>query len=148
MKAVRHIGIVVGDMERSLGFYRDLLGLKVFRVMDEAGDYLDKMLALSEVQVKTVKLAADSGETLVELLAFASHQGGRHSKRRIYSIGPTHIAFTVDNLDSLYQRLMQAGLSFYSPPQRSPDGYAKVAFCEDPDGTPIELVEVLDVEHK
>ena len=50
---------------------------------------------------------------------------------------------TVDNLDETYNRLVEAGVYFNSPPQLSPDGFAKVTFCKDPDGSLIELVEEL-----
>ena len=42
-----------------------------------------------------------------------------------------------------YNRLVEAGVYFNSPPQLSPDGFAKVTFCKDPDGSLIELVEEL-----
>lgn len=144
MKAVRHFGIVVSDMERSLRFYRDLLGLKVVRVMDESGEYIDNMLSLQNVRVATVKMSANSGSTLIELLEFNSRPRETPEKREVYSIGPSHVAFTVDDLDVVYRRLSQAGVRFNAPPQLSPDGYAKVTFCQDPDGTLVELVEVLD----
>ncbi len=144
MRAVRHFGIVVSDLERSLRFYRDLLGLKVVRIMDESGEYIDNMLALQNVQVTTVKMSADSGSTLVELLELKSHPCQTRGDREVYSVGPSHVAFTVYGLDALYQRLSQAGVRFHAPPQLSPDGYAKVTFCQDPDGTLVELVEVLD----
>ena len=147
MKAVRHFGIVVSDMERSLRFYRDLLGLKAVRVMDESGEYLDNMLSLQNVRVTTVKMSADSGSTVVELLEFKSHRPEEPAKHEVYSIGPSHIAFTVDDLDAVYRRLSETGVRFNAPPQLSLDGYAKVTFCQDPDGMPIELVEVLKVEH-
>lgn len=147
MKAVRHFGIVVSDMERSLHFYRDLLGLKVVWVMDESGEYIDNMLSLQNVRVATVKMSANSGSTLIELLEFNSHPRETPSKREVYTIGPSHVAFTVDDLDVVYRRLSQAGIRFNAPPQLSPDGYAKVTFCQDPDGTLVELVEVLEAEH-
>lgn len=148
VKAVRHIGMVVSDMERSLRFYRDLLGLKVMRVMNEAGAYIDNMLSLEGVQVTTVKLSADSGSALIELLEFNSHPREAPTKREIFSLGPSHVAFTVDDLSVVYRRLSQAGVCFNAPPQLSPDGYAKVTFCQDPDGTLIELVEVLEAGHQ
>ena len=147
MKAVRHFGIVVSDMERSLRFYRDLLGLKVVREMEESGEYIDNMLSLQNGRVTTVKMSADIGSTLVELLEFKSHPRQPHGDHEVCSVGPSHVAFTVDNLDAVYRRLSQAGVPFNAPPQLSPDGYAKVTFCKDPDGTPIELVEVLEAEH-
>jgi catechol 2,3-dioxygenase-like lactoylglutathione lyase family enzyme len=139
---VRHTGIVVTDLERSLHFYRDLLGLRVVRSMQEAGAYLDNMLGLKDVQVTTVKLAAGSAPTLVELLKFTSHVEAQ-SMRTAYTPGPTHIAFTVEDLDLVYANLTRNGVRFNAPPQLSPDGYAKVTFCHDPDGALIELVQVM-----
>jgi len=144
VKAIRHFGIVVSDMERSLQFYRDLLGLKVEKTAEESGEYIDNMLSLPNVRVTTVKLSAESGSTLVELLNFKSYSQKRPGKRQVYSLGPSHIAFTVDDLDALYRRLSQAGIYFNAPPQLSPDDYAKVTFCHDPDGNLVELVEVLE----
>ena len=54
-------------MENSLKFYRDLLGLKIIRDMDEHGNYIDNMLSLDNVQVRTIKKSADIGNTLIEL---------------------------------------------------------------------------------
>ena len=47
------------------------------------------------------------------------------------------------SLEDTYKKLGSAGVLFTSPPQISPNGFAKVAFCADPDGTLIELVEEL-----
>ena len=85
-------------MENSLKFYRDLLGLKIIRDMNEHGDYIDSMLSLDNVQVRTVKLSADIGNTLIELLDFKSHTDDEI--RNFYTIGASHVALTVDNLDS------------------------------------------------
>ena len=142
IKEVRHIGIVVNNIENSLKFYRDLLGLKIIKDMDEQGVYIDNMLSLDNVQVRTVKLSADTGNTLIELLDFKSHND--NEVRNFYTIGASHIALTVDNLEDLYKHLSANNIKFNAPPQKSPDGIVKVTFCNDPDGTPIELVEIID----
>jgi catechol 2,3-dioxygenase-like lactoylglutathione lyase family enzyme len=142
-RAVRHAGIVVEDLDRALRFYRDLLGLRVVRTMEESGAYLDRMLGLTDARVTTVKLAADDGPMQVELLRFTSHVDGDVSKPPLYAVGPSHVAFTVGDLDRAYKELSEAGVPFNAPPQLSPDGYAKVTYCYDPDGTAVELVEVL-----
>ena len=134
-------------MEQSLHFYRDLLGLTIIREMDESGQYLDNMLSLKDAKVKTVKLSAESGITLVELIEFKSHRSENQS-RKIYDKGASHIAFTVNNLDECYEILRKDGVKFNAPPQLSPDGYAKVTFCYDPDRTPVELVEVVGISTK
>ena len=129
-------------MENSLKFYQDLLGLKIIKDMDEQGGYINNMLSLDGVQVRTVKLSAGMGNTLIELLDFKSHND--NEIRNFYTIGASHVALTVDNLEELYKTLSKNNVKFNAPPQKSPDGLVKVTFCNDPDGTPIELVEIID----
>ena len=142
IKEIRHTGIVVSDMKKSLEFYQDFLGLKIIRDMNEEGSYLDNMLSLKNVKVRTVKLGLSKQNTLVELLEFHSHKDD--DIRNFYTIGTSHIAFTVENLEKLYSELSEKNVLFNAPPQKSPDGLVKVTFCKDPDGTPIELVEMLN----
>ena len=141
IKATRHTGLVVQDLERSLKFYRDLLGLKVWKRQLEGGSYIDTVVAIPGVQVEWVKLQIPDG-SLLELLQYHSHPdqvnihnypANRH--------GCSHIAFTVDNLEAIYQELCHQKIHCNSPPQLSPEGQAKVLYCHDPDGIILELVE-------
>lgn len=141
IKNVRHTGIVVKELKASIHFYRDLLGFKVTKEMDECGNFIDNISALRGIKVKTVKMVAPDGQ-MIELLYYSSHVR-EQNRREICDIGIAHIAFTVDNLDSEYNRLKEEDILFNSPPQVSPDKYAKVTFCRAPEGTFIELVEVL-----
>ena len=143
MKAIRHFGMVVRDIEASLHFYRDLLGLKIQRDILEEGEFIDTILKLKDVQVRTVKMASDNGETLVELLEYGSHKGNKIENYQIFDLGASHIAFTVENVEAEYHRLLSEGITFTCLPRVSPDKKAKVTFCFDPDGVPVELVEVL-----
>lgn len=143
IKSIRHSGIVVKDIEKSLRFYRDLLGLKVESYNEEKGDYIDNLLSLENTCVITVKLSADTGSTLIELLEFKSHPDNTLSKRSLYTLGPSHVAFTVYDVDILYEKLKNAGIFFNSPPLNSPDGKARVIFCKDPDDNYLEFVQIL-----
>lgn len=136
------MGIVVSDMERSLKFYRNLLGLKVVKDFSEKGDYIDSILGLSGVNLRMVKLVTDDG-SMIELLQYLSHPNQPPIKSEICDLGCSHVAFAVDNLYEEYKRLSENGIKFNCSPYISPDGYAKVTFCHDPDGISIELVEVL-----
>jgi len=142
MKNIRHFGIVVTDIEKSLEFYRDTLGFKIKIDALEEGKFIDAILGLKGVKVRTVKMAADDGN-LIELLWYQSHKGKKIENKEIFDIGASHPAFTVENLDDEYKRLKEKGVKFIFSPQISPNGKAKVAFCYDPDGVPIELVEEL-----
>lgn len=143
VRAVRHAGVSVTDMERSLHFYRDLLGLAVLVLANEHGAVLEEVLGFPDVRVTTAKLGAPEGVTLVELLRYDNPRAGAAAAGDVHEIGASHIALTVDDLDDLYGTLSKAGVPFRSPPRVSPDGRAKLAFCADPDGTAIELVEPL-----
>ena len=143
MKNMRHFGIVVQDVAESLHFYRDLLGLEIKRDMQEEGEFIDTILGLKNVRVRTVKMISKNGEALLELLEYASHKGKKRENDEIFDLGASHVAFTVEDVDQEYKRLRAQGVSFICEPQISPDGKAKVTFCYDPDGVPVELVQEL-----
>lgn len=138
----RHFGIVVADLERSLAFYGGLLGFAVARRMEEEGPFIDAVLGLPATRVTTVKLEAEPGGVQIELLHFHSHPDPAPRPPQPWSVGPTHMAFTVTGLPDLYRRLSAAGTTFTTPPRLSVDGRALVTFCRDPDGTLLELVEL------
>ena len=119
--------------------------MKIFKVAKEAGSYLDNMLDLKNADVTTVKLTGEQGSASIELLEFKSPHPRKDVDRKMYDVGPTHVAFTVENVETLHETLLNAGIYCTAVPQLSPDGKAKVTFCRDPDGTAIELVQVLDV---
>jgi len=138
---IRHTGIVVDDLDASLDFYTNKLGFVISKRMDEYGDFIDNILGIKNVNVTTVKMILNDG-AMIELLDFKSHKNAI-SNKQINDLGPTHVAFTVDDVDKMYSQLAIHGTEFIAEPQVSPDGYAKVAFCKAPEGTYIELVELL-----
>jgi len=141
IKEIRHTGIVVDDLEKSLWFYKEKMGFKVFKHMDESGNFIDNILGMDKISVTTVKMILGHGQ-MIELLDFSSHKKNI-LQRSINDIGPTHLAFTVDNIDVIYDDFLNDGVEFISTPKVSEDGGVKVVFCKAPEGTYIELVELL-----
>jgi len=141
MLNIRHTGIVVSNIEKSIDFYENL-GFIIQKDMLESGDYIDNFSDLKDVQVRTVKMSLENGD-MIELLWYKSHPEKPDMERKITQIGCSHFALTVSDLNRVYDRMREDGVVFNSAPQYSPDGYAKVTFCKDPDGSLIELVEVL-----
>lgn len=140
---LRHVGITVTDLQRSINFYRDLFGFSIVKEMDESGEHIDNFSGLKDVDVRTVKMSDDK-DGLIELLYYRSHPG-LNVYRDITNIGCSHFALTVDDLSSLYYELIKNDVDVLCEPQYSPDGFVKLTFCKDPDGTLIELVEELNV---
>lgn len=141
IERLRHTGIVVIDLDESLQFYTQKMGFVISKRMDESGSFIDKILGFDNLNITTVKMTLHEGQ-MIELLDFKAHKTKPLSKR-INDIGPTHLAFTVSNVDDVYEDFSNDGIEFISVPTISPDGYAKVAFCRAPEGTYIELVELI-----
>lgn len=141
--AIRHVGLVVADLELSLKFWCDGMGFMVSRQMEESGPHIDAMMGLKGVRVTTAKLAAPDG-SLLELLCFHSHPDNPRWSGTPYSTGFTHIALTVKDLDETLRRLKHFGTSIPAQPQWSPDGQAKVIYATGPEGVLLELVEVIE----
>ena len=141
IKEIRHTGIVVDDLKKSLWFYKEKMGFKLFKHMDESGHFIDKILGIRNIKVTTVKMTLGNGQ-MIELLDFSSHKKDI-LQRSVNDIGPTHLAFTVDNIDEIYDDFLHDGIEFISTPKVSEDGNVKVVFCKAPEGTYIELVELL-----
>lgn len=139
---VRHAGIVVSDMNVSRRFYCDLLGMEVWADFRDDSEYVRAVTGVPGADIWMIKLrAADGGS--IELLQYHSHPQPVPPPRRSCDVGVNHVALQVDNLDALHHKLHQAGIAFNGPPRVSSDGGAKVAYCRDPEGVIIELVEIL-----
>ena len=144
MYSVRHVGITVTNMEKSLELYRDYFGLEVVWDEIEQGEFIDGLSGIKDIKVRTVKMK-DSKGGMIELLEYKSHPEKNHQnfEEKITKIGVSHFAVTVKDLDKTHDELIDLGLKFNEKPQVSPDGGAKVCFCRDIGGTLIELVEEL-----
>ena len=142
IQSIRHVGIVVADLEKALYFWSKILGLRVYKRMDESGPHIDAMMGLRDVEVTTVKLSDPDG-SMIELLHFHSHPDKKQWLGTPFSTGITHIAFTVTDIDSIFRDLSKEGVSFPAEPQLSPDGAVKVIYASAPDGVLLELVQPL-----
>jgi catechol 2,3-dioxygenase-like lactoylglutathione lyase family enzyme len=101
----RHTGLVVSDLILSLGFYRDLLGFNVCNQAVEEGEYIEKVVGIEGAKLKWAKLKAPDG-SLIELIQYLSHpeQNRPVVNNPSNRPGSSHIAFTVDDIDGLYNR--------------------------------------------
>jgi lactoylglutathione lyase len=142
IKATRHTGLVVRDLERSIDFY-EALGLRLLRRASEKSKFIDAVVGIDNVELEWAKLTADDGH-LVELLQYHSHpQTQAVVPAPSNQLGCSHIAFTVTDVHAACARVAELGGSLVNPPHVAPDGLARVAYCHDPDGILMELVEVL-----
>ena len=138
----RHTGVNVTHVGRSIDFYCDLLGLKLVERRSEQGRYIDALTGLEGVLLHWAKVGSPDG-ILIELVQFASKKHVKAAKPRDYAtIGCNHLCFRVEGIDAMYAKLIEAGVTCHAI-QQDPPGKVRNMVCYDPDGTIIELVEVL-----
>ena len=140
--AIRHTGIVVSDMETSLPFYRDLLGLEPWWDQIEEGPFMEAVTAVSGARVHTVKLKSPDGVS-IELLQYLNTPKPVPRLTNSNDVGCNHVALQVSDLAGLYEKAVAAGIRFNTPPILAGGGKAKVTYCRDPEGVLLELVEIL-----
>src|SRR5438309_10214814 len=122
-KKLLHTRYRVNDLERTVKFYKDVLGL------EEVGRH--KSGRGSEL----VFVKAPGSEELIELCYFPG-SGPVQVQTDL-----THLAFEVDSLAEFGKRLGNHGLKFSDGPHMKPDG-GGIAFVDAPEGYEIELIEL------
>ena len=142
IQTIRHTGIVVSDMQKSLPFYRDLLGMEVWADFCDDSEYVQAVTNLRGAKIWMVKLKAADGSS-IELLQYLSHPLDVPAPPPACAVGCSHVALQVDDIDALHEQLKAAGIRFHAPPTTSSDKTAKVTYCRDPEGVIIELVQLL-----
>lgn len=143
MGMLNHVGVTVSDIERSILFYTELMGLGQPReeVFIISGDWLSQMVLEEDAAAKVAFLPMDG--VVLELLQYVQPVGEPTNTKPNRDAGAMHIALNVADLDATYERLKEK-VAFNSPPQTVPTGPwagSRVAYLRDPDGTPIELVQ-------
>jgi len=129
-----HVCIGVSDMERSIAFYRDVMGMDVVFDVELEGPSMESVTGRSGAKGRMV--GGLIGGAVVELLALGDGPTGKPGTR----IGYTNISFRCDDLDAVYRQALALG----QKPQQEPVdiGGVRMFFVADPDGTPIELIEL------
>ena len=126
-RGIHHVNLAVTDVERSLAFYRELLGPLG---LEEDSRYRSYRGTEEVVYLRY-------GE---QLLGLRPADGGEH---RYYEVGIEHLAFYVDEpdeVDEAYQRCLSMGATVHFPPEddRDIEGHYEL-FVFDPDGIRVEV---------
>lgn len=138
-----HVAITVADMDRSLAFWRDLLGLELLGRGEVAYEHLDHVTGLAGTRIEWAELALPGGR-VIELFRYAAPVGSPVAPAP-NDPGATHLCLRVRDLDTLIERLRGAGVSLRSPaPVEIPTGEWsgwRDIYVHDPDGVVVELSE-------
>lgn len=142
---VHHAGIIVKDLDRSIYFYHDVLGLPFITEPSPwfSGEDLAKGVGVPGAVLRQVCFAA--GSTQVELLEYANREDDHDEAVHQNHLGAMHLALRVEDIVAEKTRLEAAGVNFLSDINIVDDGVLagwRWVYLHDPDGIPVELVEV------
>jgi catechol 2,3-dioxygenase-like lactoylglutathione lyase family enzyme len=131
------VALVVRDIDKSVGFYRDTLGMEEVKQVVVSNEKSAKgRFAGKGFQFRTFRL----GPLALKLVQV---QGAPAETRGLVDThaGVRYLAFVVDDLDSTYKDLLERGVEFASgilPPEPEA-GIGRLVFFRDPDGNLLEL---------
>lgn len=144
LKKVHHHGFTVSDLDASLRFYRDALGLEVVRISERSNlPSYDHILGFRDVKLKVALLSHPTNEFLLELFEYINPKS---EKRKLsnHFVGSSHVAFEVGNIDATYDALVKAGYGAINPPidvVRDGRKVARAMYAQDPDGISVEMFQ-------
>lgn len=150
-RGVSHIAVGVRDMDKSLAFYRDLLGFEVVRdeIQPTRGTVLPALYKDPHDQRRVATLHWKRGKDEA-FLVLSEHSDKPVSGEpiKLDQIGVHHFAFWVEDLPGVYEELKAKGAEFVVPPSKAKtaDGTFHSAFLCDPDGILVQLDELLEEE--
>jgi len=107
--AADHTGFTVSNLERSLAFWRDVLGFELSHRAHQAGEMAAEITGVAGAEIKLAVVKAPGGHK-IELLEYLAPPDRKKSvDLRPCDIGAVHVALTVDNLDAVLDRIAAAG---------------------------------------
>jgi catechol 2,3-dioxygenase-like lactoylglutathione lyase family enzyme len=139
--ALHHTGYTVSDLDRSVAFYRDLLGCEVIASQEKEGGYLAAIVGYPDAHVRMAHLRAPHSDHVIELFQYLAPTPG-HAQSEPRNVGTAHMCFLVDDLDATYRRLRANAVDFVSAPVEIDTGIntgGRALYLRDPDGIPMEL---------
>ena len=138
--SIRHIGLVVNDLNQAVDFWKKVMGFEEFIKLDESGDKIDAMIGLKNINLTTIKMKDKRGE-IIELLKFKSHKDKVSWDGKPYSTGLTHIALNVESVEEIIEKIRFFGIQNSNKIIISEDSSVKVTYVNGPEGLLLELVE-------
>lgn len=139
-----HVSVTCADLDRTLAFYRDLLGVALRARGEEDGSSEFEITGISNPRVRWADLELPHGQVL-ELIEYERPRG-TPVRPEPNDPGATHISLRVRDADAACERLRAAGVSVRSDPVtiHAPGAWngARAFYAADPDGVTVELIQL------
>lgn len=136
MPTPNHIGLTVTDLDASLAFYCDVVGMQLERRYPVAADaWFRDLTENPEAVVEAVMVRL--GSLRLQLVQY--HGGGGPGATGHHVVGGLHLCVEVDDVDATYERVRADGRLHVGPVVRREPYGGRSFYVHDPDGVPVEL---------
>ena len=139
-----HTGITVSNLERSLAFWRDVLGFELSHTAHQTGELAREITGVAGAEIKLAVLRAPGGHKIELLEYVAPPDRKKDVDLRPCDVGSVHVALLVDNLEAVLEGISACGWRAAGKPQilqSGPNAGKRVVYVRDPDGTTIEFMQ-------
>jgi len=138
---ISHIAVCVRDMDKTLAFYRDILGMKIAK--DEIEDTSTGGLTHTYKHHRSTRRTVHIGWGGEPFLVMTSHPGDQADGEpiKLDQVGVSHLSFTVKNLRALADELVAKGVEIAGGLEAFADaqGNVRTFFAFDPDGILVQF---------
>jgi catechol 2,3-dioxygenase-like lactoylglutathione lyase family enzyme len=141
--AADHTGFTVTNLDRSLAFWRDVLGFELSHRAHHTGDLASEVTGVPGAEISLAVLKGHGHK--IELLEYLAPSDRKRADLRPCDVGSVHVAFTVDNLDAVLSTIAASGWSAVGKPQilkTGPNAGKRVVYVRDSDWTTIEFMQL------
>src|ERR1043166_4405867 len=104
-----HTGITVSNLEKSLGFWRDVLGFEFSHTAHQTGELAEEITGIPGAEIKLAVLKAPGGHKIELLEYLAPTDRRKHVGFRPCDVGSVHVAILVDDLDVVLEKIAASG---------------------------------------
>jgi glyoxylase I family protein len=140
VEEIVHIGVSVFDLEKSVQFYRDVVGMEIeYRAYHE-GEKISRVVDVANATLNICVLK--KGGVRLELIDYGRPEKKRVAYKDQSSPGLIHIAMKVSDVDAACRRLETLGYGFNSEPMVTRENGPKICYFRGPDNVIMELYEV------
>ena len=136
-----HVGISVRNLEESVKFYTEILGMQEDIRAYHKGETISRVVAVENTEVEVCYVT--KGKHRLELIEYKNKDKAKlnYTYKSQDDPGLVHIAFIVDDVEEIYQKIKDLGYEFNSPPIITRENGPKIAFFRGPDNVIIELYQ-------
>jgi len=135
-----HTGFVVKDLDLSVRFYVDGLGMKLIRRFHSKGSAAARVVSYEPVEMAGALLEIADG-TIFELLQYIVPSTDHKQSHERNVVGASHIALIVEDICATLERLVQFGGTKWNDPAETEPGKI-LSYAQDIDGNWLELAQI------